>query len=48
MTSRLGYEAGKLNDVAVNGNRREIMIQFIKVGKSCSSCHTDFRKKQEK
>ena len=48
MTDRLTGEAGKLNDVAITGTRREIMIQFTKVGKTCSSCHTDFRKKKEK
>lgn len=39
-------EAGNLNDVAMAGDRRSIMIQFTKVGKTCSSCHTDFRKKK--
>ena len=48
MTDRLTREAGKLNDVAIVGDQREIMIQFTKVGKTCSSCHTDFRKKKEK
>lgn len=48
MTDRLIREAGKLSDVAIAGDRREIMIQFTKVGKTCSSCHTDFRKKSEK
>ena len=48
MTDHLTREAGKLNDVAIAGTRREIMVQFTKVGKTCSSCHTDFRKKKEK
>ena len=48
MTDRLTLEAGKLNDVAITGTQREIMIQFTKVGKACSSCHTDFRKQKEK
>jgi len=39
-------EAGNLNGVAMAGDRRSIMIQFTKVGKTCSSCHTDFRKKK--
>ena len=43
---RLSQEAGNLNDVAMAGDRRSILIQFTKVGKTCSSCHTNFRKKK--
>jgi len=48
MTEKMILEAGKLSDLAVAGDRRSIMVQFIKLGKTCSACHTDFRKKQEK
>jgi len=47
LTENMILEAGKLNDVAIAGDRRSIMVQFTKLGKTCSSCHTDFRKKQE-
>jgi cytochrome c556 len=47
LTERLIQEAGNLNDVAMTGDRRSMMIQFTKVGKTCSSCHTDFRKKKK-
>ena len=47
LTENMILEAGKLSDVAVSGDRRSIMVQFTKLGKTCSSCHTDFRKKQE-
>ena len=47
LTESMILEAGKLNDVASAGDRRSIMVQFTKLGKTCSSCHTDFRKKQE-
>ena len=46
LAESLIQEAGNLNDVAIIGDRRSIMIQFTKVGKTCSSCHTDFRKKK--
>lgn len=48
LSLKLTEEAGKLHDVAQNGDRRAITMQFAKVGKVCSGCHTDYRKKQEK
>jgi cytochrome c556 len=47
LADRLGDEAKKLQAVAEGKNRREIMGQFAKVGKTCRSCHTDFRLKKE-
>ena len=47
LTEDMIQEAAKLSDVAIAGDKRSIMIQFTKLGKTCSSCHTDFRKKQE-
>lgn len=47
LTESMMLEAGKLNDLAIAGDRRSILIQFTRLGKTCSSCHTDFRKKQE-
>ena len=47
LTETMIQEAAKLSDVATAGDKRSIMIQFTKLGKTCSSCHTDFRKKQE-
>jgi cytochrome c556 len=47
LSERLGDEAKKLQTVAAGGNRREIMGQFAKVGKTCRGCHTDFRQKKE-
>lgn len=48
LAERLTSEAGGLSDIAVAGSRREIMVQFTRVGKTCSGCHTDFRKEQKK
>ena len=48
LTDRLTSEARALSDIAVAGSKREIMVQFTKVGKTCSGCHTDFRKEQKK
>ena len=47
LTEKMIEEAGKLSDLGIAGNKRSIMVQFTKLGKTCSSCHTDFRKKQE-
>lgn len=47
LTEKMIQEAGKLSDVATAGDRRSILIQFTKLGKTCSSCHTDYRKKQD-
>jgi cytochrome c556 len=47
LTERMVEEAGKLSDLAITGDKRSIMSQFTRLGKTCSSCHTDYRKKQE-
>ncbi|MBT3204236.1 MAG: cytochrome c [Gammaproteobacteria bacterium] len=48
LTERLTAESTKLKEVAGNSDRRSIMKQFAKVGKTCRNCHTDFRKKKDK
>lgn len=48
LSQKLTEEANKLHDIAQNGDRRAITMQFAKVGKVCSSCHSDYRKKQKK
>ncbi|WP_051301711.1 c-type cytochrome [Sedimenticola selenatireducens] len=47
LTEKMILEAGKLSDLAIEEDRRSIVVQFTKLGKTCSACHTDFRKKQE-
>lgn len=45
--NRMTEEVGKLQKVSSTEDRRAITMQFAKVGKVCSSCHTDYRKKKE-
>lgn len=45
---KLREEADRLQQVAEKGDKRDIIRQFARVGKVCSSCHTDYRKKEEK
>jgi cytochrome c556 len=40
-------EAGKLGDVAASGDREAIKAQFGATGKTCKSCHDDFKKDDE-
>jgi len=47
LAQKLTDEAQKLHQVAQSGERRAITMQFAKVGKVCSSCHTKYRKKDE-
>ena len=47
LTRNMIKEADKLSNLASTGERRSILIQFTRLGKTCSSCHTDFRKKQK-
>lgn len=47
MTMSLATEAGKLAEVAKGGEKGQIIGQFVKLGKTCGGCHTDFRKKKE-
>ncbi len=47
LAEQMVREAGKLSDVAAGGDQRSTMVQFARLGKTCSSCHTDFRKKPE-
>lgn len=47
LTTKLTEETKKLAIVAQTGERRAITMQFAKVGKVCSGCHTDYRKKKD-
>lgn len=47
MTEQMILEAGRLSDLATAGDRRSIMLQFTRLGKTCSACHTDFREKDK-
>lgn len=48
IAKRAQREADQLNRLAVSGNNnRDLKMQFIKLGKSCKSCHTDYRKKKK-
>lgn len=40
-------EASKLGDVAASGDREAIKAQFGATGKTCKSCHDDFKKDDE-
>lgn len=48
MADKLTLEATKLRDIAADGDLGPTMKQFAAVGKTCRSCHTDFRKKKER
>lgn len=48
LSVKLSDEAKKLQETARGGDKRAITRQFAKLGKVCSSCHTDYRKKEEK
>jgi len=48
MAKRTQNEADKLGELSGNsGDNRSLKVQFIKLGKSCKSCHTDYRKKKK-
>lgn len=47
LSVKLTDEAKKLQETAQGGDKRAITRQFAKLGKVCSGCHTDYRKKQE-
>lgn len=47
LSVRLGDEAKKLQVTAQGGDRQAITRQFARLGKACSACHTDFRKKKK-
>ena len=48
IVGQLVTETGKLSEIAQGGEKKPITRQFAKVGKVCSSCHTDYRKKKKK
>ncbi len=48
LAAQMRHEADKLGEQAQAGEQRQVMRQFARLGKVCSGCHTDFRKKQEK
>lgn len=47
LTQDLTREAEKLAATAKDGDKRAVMVQFVKLGKVCSACHTDYRKKKD-
>jgi cytochrome c556 len=48
LADRTAKEAEKLNELSSNGaDSRTLRTQFMSVGKTCRSCHTDYRKKKE-
>jgi cytochrome c556 len=47
LTEQLADKAANLQAAAERGDRRDLMRQFAAVGKVCSGCHTDYRKKKE-
>ena len=46
LASSMEAEAGKLAAAGRSGDRKAIALQFRRVGKVCSSCHKDFRRKK--
>ena len=49
LAERTTKEAETLNDLSSNGaDSRTLRKQFVVLGKTCKSCHTDYRKKKEK
>lgn len=48
LANKLTVEAEKLREIAKTQDQRAVMKQFARVGKTCSGCHTDFRKKKDK
>lgn len=47
LIEQMKVEAVKLGDVAGDGDQRRVLRQFVELGKTCKSCHTDFRMKKE-
>ena len=47
LSTDLGTTAGTLSEAASGGDQRAILQNFIAVGKVCSACHSDFRKKKD-
>lgn len=42
----LKSEARKLADMAPTASQRETMAQFFKMARTCSACHTNYRKRK--
>ena len=48
LADKTTQEAHKLGELSDNGaDRRALTKQFVTLGKSCKSCHTDYRKKKK-
>ena len=48
IAERTTQEAIKLGELSEgDADRRSLTKQFVKLGKSCKSCHTDYRKKKK-
>ncbi len=48
LIEQMDMEAAKLGEVAVKGDQRSTLKQFIALGRTCKGCHTDFRRKKDK
>jgi cytochrome c556 len=48
LIDQMNAEAARLGEVAGDGDQSGVIRQFASLGKTCRSCHTDFRKKKEK
>jgi cytochrome c556 len=48
LVDQLTTESERLRDLAESQDRRVVVRQFARVGKTCRGCHTDFRKKQDR
>lgn len=47
LIEQMNAEAAKLGEITAEGDQRSVLRQFVALGKTCKSCHTDFRKKKE-
>ncbi len=46
LADRLGAETEKLIEIGKNGDRKDLMPQFRRIGAACSACHKLFRSKK--
>lgn len=47
LIEQMNVESARLGEIARDGDKRSVMRQFVKLGKTCRGCHTDFRLKKE-
>jgi cytochrome c556 len=48
LADQLTLESERLKEIAATRDKKSVMLQFGKLGKTCRNCHTDFRKKKKK